>query len=201
MRLTNLFRTAIVAVCILVVATLASPTAKPDGKDKGLLRLLVFVKKQPDLTYDQFYDHWINVHAPKVAPWIVKHNIKTYTQVCLVSQPSAILIPSSETQSPERKSTNGMVKQIHTRPEIKAQWSNASFEFDGVAEFEFTDLNLFFGAVVDPYYAQVIAPDEDTFLDKSGSTTSSANSTMGIVKPVVKKGKIVLGQKASDDGE
>ena len=80
------------------------------------------------------------------------------------------------------------------RPEIKAQWSSASISYEGFAEFEFKDVKQFFAEVADPYYALVVAKDEDTFLDKSATATYTTNaaSTLRLVKPVVVKGKSIL---------
>ena len=63
--------------------------------------------------------------------------------------------------------------------------------YSGYADFEFYNLTLFLSAFADPYYAQVIAPDEKTFLDQTGAITATANTTFGAVKPVVADGKIV----------
>jgi hypothetical protein len=50
----------------------------------GNIRIIGFIKRRPDLTEEQFYKHWENIHGPLVAPWAVKHGIISYSQVCLV---------------------------------------------------------------------------------------------------------------------
>ena len=40
-----------------------------------------FLKKRPDITHEQFYNHWENVHGPLVKPWMEKHGFVSYTQV------------------------------------------------------------------------------------------------------------------------
>jgi hypothetical protein len=40
-----------------------------------------FLKKRPDITHEQFYSHWENVHGPLVKPWMEKHGFVSYTQV------------------------------------------------------------------------------------------------------------------------
>ncbi len=47
------------------------------------IRLLGFVKRRPDLSEEDFYKHWKDVHAPLVAPWALKHGVTGYTQVCV----------------------------------------------------------------------------------------------------------------------
>ena len=56
--------------------TSAAASACPD-----LQRVSFFIKKRPDLTYDQFYDYWFNKHAPKVAPWVISKGFTNYRQV------------------------------------------------------------------------------------------------------------------------
>lgn len=45
------------------------------------LRIIGFIKRRPDLTPEQFYEHWEKVHAPLVVPWILKHGFTSYMQV------------------------------------------------------------------------------------------------------------------------
>ena len=68
-----------------------------------------------------------------------------------------------------------------------------------MAVFEFTNVTTFKAAFADPYFTDVTGPDSETFLDRSGGVLTSSNVTMGIVKRVVKKGKIVLGRADDDD--
>lgn len=42
---------------------------------------ICFIRRRPDLTEEQFYDYWRNVHAPKIAYWSKKHGLIGYTQV------------------------------------------------------------------------------------------------------------------------
>lgn len=45
------------------------------------LRIIGFIKRRPDLTPEQFYEHWEKVHAPLVVPWILKHGFTSYMQI------------------------------------------------------------------------------------------------------------------------
>jgi hypothetical protein len=42
-----------------------------------------FLKKRADISHEEFYYHWENVHGPLVKPWMEKYGILSYTQVCL----------------------------------------------------------------------------------------------------------------------
>ena len=48
----------------------------------GNVRIVGFIKRLPDLTEAQFYEHWEKVHGPLVTPWAVKHGFISYSQVC-----------------------------------------------------------------------------------------------------------------------
>jgi hypothetical protein len=54
----------------------------------GNIRILGFIKRRPDLTEEQFYEHWEKVHGPLVAPWAVKHGFVSYSQVCMPYDPA-----------------------------------------------------------------------------------------------------------------
>lgn len=49
--------------------------------ETGCVLLIVYIKRKPALSRAQFYDHWQNVHAPKVIPWAEKHDVRRYQQV------------------------------------------------------------------------------------------------------------------------
>lgn len=42
---------------------------------------IAFLKRKADLTQEEFYHHWENVHGPLVRPWAEKHGFISYTQV------------------------------------------------------------------------------------------------------------------------
>lgn len=48
--------------------------------DKSI-QIITYIRRRRDLTREQFYDHWENVHAPNVIPWAEKHGIRRYQQV------------------------------------------------------------------------------------------------------------------------
>lgn len=54
--------------------------------------LIGFIKRRPDLTQEQFYNYWRNVHAPKIAYWAKKHGITGYTQVSIFTTIFAVTL-------------------------------------------------------------------------------------------------------------
>lgn len=54
--------------------------------------LIGFIKRRPDLTQEQFYNYWRNVHAPKIAHWAKKHGITGYTQVSIFTTIFAVTL-------------------------------------------------------------------------------------------------------------
>lgn len=65
-----------VAAAALVGATLA--TCK---SNTGLLQMVIYVKRHPDFTRQEFWDYWQTQHAPRVAPLAAHFNISRYQQV------------------------------------------------------------------------------------------------------------------------
>jgi hypothetical protein len=52
--------------------------------EEGGIQIISYIKRNPALNLVQFYEHWENIHAPKVIPWAEKHGILRYQQVwCL----------------------------------------------------------------------------------------------------------------------
>jgi hypothetical protein len=48
--------------------------------ETGHILLIVYIKRNPSLSRAEFYDHWKDVHGPKVIPWAEKHGIRRYQQ-------------------------------------------------------------------------------------------------------------------------
>ncbi|PNP47951.1 hypothetical protein TGAM01_v206165 [Trichoderma gamsii] len=124
---------------------------------------ICFIRRRPDLTEEQFYDYWRNVHAPKIAYWSKKHGIIGYTQI---HTSSALRQPLTATPLPL-----------------------AVMDFDGAVIWEIPSLEHFFNAFNDPYYLNVIAPDEDNFLDKSKEV---ATVTLGHFHNIVAGGEPLI---------
>ncbi|KAK1240473.1 hypothetical protein MKX07_004501 [Trichoderma sp. CBMAI-0711] len=127
------------------------------------LYLIGFVKRRPDLTQEQFYAYWRNVHAPKIAYWAKKHGITGYTQV----------------------HTSNILQQSLTATPLPI----TIMDYDGAVIWEISSLEHYMSAFADPYYVNVIAPDEYNFLDQSRET---ATVTLGNVHHIVAGGEALI---------
>lgn len=65
---------------------------------------------------------------------------------------------------------------------------HGTLDYEAMADFEVDNLGKFTAAFSDPYYLNVIKPDEANFLD-SKSTEVIGARTMGITKKIVEDGK------------
>lgn len=70
------FTPTVAVLTALVGATLASCYS-----NTGLLQMVTYVKRRPDLTRDEFWQYWETQHAPKVVPLATHFNITRYQQV------------------------------------------------------------------------------------------------------------------------
>ncbi|CAH0028886.1 unnamed protein product [Clonostachys rhizophaga] len=113
---------------------------------------IAFLKKNPSLTHDEFYHHWSQVHGPLVKPWMEKHGITGYTQVNATPQlnDAAAATPLG----PEKKRDKGKGGE------------DPLGGFDGAAVIEAPSWDVLEGAFADEYYRDVIAKDEERFLDR-----------------------------------
>jgi hypothetical protein len=63
-----------------VDTVLASPEASPSHT--GLLQMITYVKRNPNMTQGEFWQYWDTQHAPKVIPLATHVGISRYQQVC-----------------------------------------------------------------------------------------------------------------------
>lgn len=49
--------------------------------DTGFVQVIQYVKRNPKLTREQFWDQWQTVHAPKFIPFAEGSGIRRYQQV------------------------------------------------------------------------------------------------------------------------
>lgn len=68
-------------------------------------------------------------------------------------------------------------------------------EFDGIAMFLVPSLDSFKAAVEDPYYLNVVQPDEYNLMDKSAPGSGVVASFQGLIVPVVQNGVDVTGNE------
>ncbi|KAI8156523.1 Dehydratase aurZ [Colletotrichum sp. SAR 10_70] len=112
---------------------------------------IAFLKRKADLTQEEFYHHWENVHGPLVRPWAEKHGFISYTQV---------------------HAAQGMNKEA-TPIGPESRDANSLEGFDGCAVFELPSFEVFAAAFKDDYYLNVIEPDEKNFIDKKAGVMRS----------------------------
>ncbi|CAH0043415.1 unnamed protein product [Clonostachys solani] len=116
---------------------------------------IAFLKKNPSLTHDEFYRHWSQVHGPLVKPWMEKHGITGYTQVHATPQlnDAAAVVPLGPEKEKEKGQQGG-------------EGEDPLGGFDGAAVIEAASWDVLAGAFEDEYYRDVIAKDEERFLDR-----------------------------------
>ncbi|EPE29254.1 Dimeric alpha+beta barrel [Glarea lozoyensis ATCC 20868] len=146
-----------------------------DSSPERLFRVTVFFKRKPGMTEEEFNHHWENVHGPLVADWAVKHGIVQYTQ---------FFTPS------------------HLRQRITSNVPSAGvLDYDSGVDWYVRDYDAYERAYEDPYYLEVIEPDEWNFIDKSGGETggiATAVSTLGVCRDIVRDGKSMVGKPVLD---
>ncbi|ORY01580.1 EthD domain-domain-containing protein [Clohesyomyces aquaticus] len=136
--------------------------------DSNYIQIITYIKRNPALTPAEFYHHWEHVHAPIVAPWADKHGVKRYEQIHV----SGSMVPSAATASAPNAVSD-------------AELPNEPVPFDGIALFLVPDLEKFMEAFKDPYFVEVIGPDEQKLIDKKGVGSGILASHNGRMVPVV----------------
>ncbi|KAK7186864.1 hypothetical protein PSPO01_06993 [Paraphaeosphaeria sporulosa] len=151
---------------------------RTDMAKENYIQILTHIRRNRQLTPEKFYDHWENVHGPKVIPWAEKHGIVQYQQIHCAGR----MVPSAASSS-----APNAVNQSALPSE--------PIEFDGIAIFLVKSLDSFLEAFKDPYYTHVIEPDEQTLLDKDGPGGGVVASWQGKLVSMTKDGKSVRGEK------
>jgi hypothetical protein len=83
---------------------------------------------------------------------------------------------------------------------LKSKWvegMNPEFQgnlaFDAAADWYFEDYEAYLAAYDDPYYQEVINPDEDNFIDKTSKAMAFQSfSTMGVNKHIIQGGRPLI---------
>ncbi|OBT50875.1 hypothetical protein VE04_08484 [Pseudogymnoascus sp. 24MN13] len=136
--------------------------------NQTVYRVLTLFSKRPDLTDEQFSHHWEKVHAPLVMPWALKHGFIGYVQY--------------HTPAAMREAFAGV---------MASEW-RGDINYNGAALFDVVSYEAFVKAFEDPYYINVIEPDEHNFVAKDVTGKNQvlkAMSTMGVCKTIVSGGK------------
>ncbi|KAF2794195.1 hypothetical protein K505DRAFT_242652 [Melanomma pulvis-pyrius CBS 109.77] len=135
------------------------------------IQIIGYLKRHPSLTREQFYAHWKNNHAPIVLPFFKKYGTICYQQI----HASGLIVPNSD---PENSSTEAI-------------------EFDGIAMTLIPSMDAIAKRSDDPYFTEVIEPDEARFLDRDspgkGIIAIFYGQSESFIEPEVK------GEKGGDD--
>ena len=158
-----------------------------------IYRVTTFFRRHPDMAEDEFYKYWHDVHGPLVAPWALKHGILEYTQVsrysALLAWPRRLfMLTQSQFQTPFE-----LRKHMSAgRPDF-----NNVLDFDAAADFYIASYKAYTDAYKDPYYINVIEPDENKFVDKGQGSEAKqihvrAVCAIGVCRSIIKDGKAMV---------
>ncbi|KAI7773476.1 hypothetical protein LA080_010579 [Diaporthe eres] len=147
--------------------------------DTGFVQVIQYVKRNPKLTREQFWDQWQTVFAPKFIPFAEGSGIRRYQQV----RASGKVIPS---WSPELTPPN-------------ATASGEPVEFDGIIMILVPSLEVFQKAFKNPYVAQVLAPDTAELLDTAAPGGGVVAALHGTMLACVNDGASVVGVTTRPD--
>ncbi|CAF3457021.1 hypothetical protein SNK05_006183 [Fusarium graminearum] len=128
---------------LLTVALGLVGTTLATSSNTGLLQMLTYVKRHPNMTRAEFWEYWDTQHAPKVIPLATHFGISRYQQI----QVGGKIVPTDAGAS--------------------APASNNLVDFDGVAMFLYESADDLTAMLSHPYYIDVVEPDEHVFIDKS----------------------------------
>ncbi|KAL9088198.1 MAG: hypothetical protein Q9165_006325 [Trypethelium subeluteriae] len=108
--------------------------------------VVAFFSRLQSITQQQFYAEW-DKHGALEIPWLKKHGVINYIQM----------------QTPDnlRNELETALKDAPHKPKM--------LPFDGCVIMTCESIEKLLGAFRDPYYAEVIAPDEARFVDAQHS--------------------------------
>lgn len=126
--------------------------------DQPPYRITTLFSPHPSVSEAEFFDHWYSIHGPLCVPWALRYNIVEYTQYITPKAQRDVLAGG--------KSSEGGVRGVSG--------------YSACADFYVRDYEDFLRAFQDPYYIEVIRPDEDIFINKGKPLTTADGS---IVEP------------------
>ena len=105
-----------------------------------MIKLVCFFRRKPGMTVADFHTHWLENHGPLIA------------------------------DTPELARHLVRYEQNHRLPSDYERDANGPVGFDGATVQWLESMEAFYGFVREPKYAELIAPDEATFLDRESIT-------------------------------
>lgn len=172
--------------------------------DTGLVQVIQYVKRNPKLTREEFWDQWQTIHAPKFIPFAEGSGIRRYQQVS-PDRPN----PDSRYYHIHRYSPI-MLSQVRASGKIIPSWSleltppNATasgepVEFDGIIMILVPSLEVFTKAFKNAYVTQVLAPDSAQLLDTEAPGGGVVAAFHGKMLACVNDGASVVGVTTKPD--
>ncbi|KIL87475.1 hypothetical protein FAVG1_09181 [Fusarium avenaceum] len=122
-------------------AGFATPEARPSHT--GLLQMITYIKRNPNMTQEEFWQYWDTQHAPKVIPLATHVGISRYQQIRVAGK----IVPTNA----------GATEPV----------SNDLVDFDGIAMFLYQSAGDLTDMLSHPYYIEIVEPDEHILIDKS----------------------------------
>lgn len=122
-----------------------------------LYRITTLFRPHQNLTAHAFSTHWYHTHGPLCVPWALHYNIVEYTQY--------LTPPDLQTTLARGKDSQGGARGVST--------------FGACADFYVRDYEDYLRAFRDEYYLEVVAKDEDKFIDKGQVEDSAKEEGQG----------------------
>ncbi|RKL34047.1 hypothetical protein BFJ72_g9534 [Fusarium proliferatum] len=142
------------------------PSPKGPPSSTGLLQMVTYVKRNPNMTLDEFWQYWDTQHAPKVIPLATHFGIARYQQVCPHNfAPKRRITAYRCVVLPYQVRVAGKI--VPTDAGATQPVSNQLVDFDGIAMFLYESSDVLIDMLSHPYYVNVVEPDEHVFIDKS----------------------------------
>lgn len=167
--------------------------------DTGHVQTIQYLKRNPKFNREEFWEYWQTIHGPKLVPLAEKYGVKRYQQVRH--------LPAKKTQSQIVKahlfiaSLKELLVQVRTfgravpnsfedsAASTSQYEATEPVEFDGIAMFLVPSLDVFKQMVQDPYYVNIVEPDEHNFIDKEGPGGGLVAIFQGVLSSVIQDGK------------
>ncbi|KAH8847107.1 hypothetical protein MCOR27_010070 [Pyricularia oryzae] len=171
----------ITAVYAFVLCTASAiPSIAPTNfTSPSGVQLLSYIRRNPRLSREEFWDHWANEHAPMVVPLALKFGITGYTQIRAFGE---ILPQDAGEDNPA---------------------SNFPTSFDGIATFRYPNDTALENMLAHPYYTKVVAVDEARFIDQEahngGQVAVFISATYDVVGNHAPSRNVWNGDKAIKD--
>jgi hypothetical protein len=167
------------------------------------------MKRDPAMTREEFSQYWEKKHAPLVIPWALQYGIEYYAQASLIPRiyvtyvsPEPTDISSLKIQLHKMLLTISQMHNIRLAPNAPPLQDLAIEEWDGAVQMKMPSPEIMAEAFKDPYYLNVILPDERRFL------VSEAKLHIKIVPPeaiagerkvIIEGGKVVIGDQEVEE--